>query len=269
MENIRLIYEQIETAKAHLDAGGVLDCRLALILLDNVAELLMARELKEAFDFEDYFYPKDGRPRLGDDPRAAYTADERAHSEREFEPKLRILGHRLQKITPEDRAILKVCHRLRCETFHAGTIRRTILSQSAVLLFQTTVALTLKLPIRCFTLPGPRPAEADARFLERYELDSAMQLALDDGRELIARKLLQGVVLDARVFAATLAEDLLRRIDEDILGGLEYLKNDRNADVDRNLQYGQFWQERGISLAKAGVRLPQLDQAFESVECRR
>ena len=48
MENIRLIYEQIETAKAHLLQGDVSNSRLALILLDNVAELLMARELKDS-----------------------------------------------------------------------------------------------------------------------------------------------------------------------------------------------------------------------------
>ena len=38
MENIRLIYEQIETAKDHLLRRRALDCRLALILLDNVAK---------------------------------------------------------------------------------------------------------------------------------------------------------------------------------------------------------------------------------------
>ena len=46
-KNVRLIYEQIEAPKAHLLKGGVLDCRLALILLDNVAELWMVGALKE------------------------------------------------------------------------------------------------------------------------------------------------------------------------------------------------------------------------------
>ena len=261
MENVRLIYEQIETAKAHMSAGGVLDSRLALILLDNVAELLMARELKDAFDFEDFFYPRDGRARLGDAMRAKYTPDERRRAEREFEMKLKIVGFRMGKISLEERAILKVCHRLRCEAFHAGTIRRTILSQAAILLFQTTVALTLKLPIRAFVLPAPTPAEPDARFLARYELHDAMRLALDEGREQVARILLNGIALDARAFAETLSADLVKRIDEDILGGLAYL-NER-GDIDRNLQHGQFWQDQGATLMAAGVRQPQLDEAFE------
>jgi hypothetical protein len=262
VENVRLIYEQLETAKAQLLGGGVLDCRLALILVDNVAELLMTGALRDEFSFEDFFYPKDGRARLGDELRAKYTPEERSRAEWEFEPKLRILGHRLGKISTAERGILRVCHRLRCEAFHAGTVRRTILSQATVLLFQTTVALTLKLPIRSFSMPAPTPSEADARFFERFELADAVLLALDEGREQIARKLLEGITVDARAFAQTLSEDLLARIDEDILGGLAYL-NERNADIDRNLQHGQFWQEQGIALAEAGVRQPKLDEAFE------
>jgi len=268
MENVRLIYEQIEGAKAHLRGGGALDCRLALILLDNVAELLMARALRDAFDFEDYFYPADNRARLGDAMRPPYTPEERKGAEWEFEPKLRILGFRMSKLTPKERAILKVCHRLRNETFHVGTLRHTILSQTAVLLFQTTVALTLKLPLRSFVLPGPHPAEADARFLARFDIDDAKRLALDEGREQVARKLLEGVTLDVRSFADTLSTDLMNRIDENVLGGLAYL-NDRGANIDRNLQHGQFWQEQGAALAQAGVRQPKLDEAFEEWRAQR
>lgn len=262
MENLRLIYEQIETARGHLLAGGTLNCRLALILLDNTAELLMARALKDAFDFEDFFYPEGRRARLGAEMRETYTPEERKAALWEFEPKLRILGFRLGKLSTEERSILKVCHRLRNEAFHVGALRRTILAHAATLLFQTTISLTLKLPLRSFVLPGPRPAEDDARFLARYEITDAMILALDRGREHVARRLLEGVVLNTREFAGTLSTDLVTRIDEDILGGLAYL-NDRNADIDRNLQHSQFWQEQGAALAESGVRMPQLDEAFD------
>jgi len=154
--------------------------------------------LCDEFDFEDFFYPKDGRARLGDAMRAKYTPEERSRAEWEFEPKLRILGHRIGKLSTEERGVLRVCHRLRCEAFHAGTVRRTILSHTAALLFQTTVTLTLKLPFRSFILPSQTPAEPDARFLERYELQDAMRLALDEGREQIAHKLMEGIALDIR-----------------------------------------------------------------------
>jgi hypothetical protein len=49
MENVRLIYEQIEHAKKMLLSDSVLDTRLALILLDNAAEVMMYRELSKRF----------------------------------------------------------------------------------------------------------------------------------------------------------------------------------------------------------------------------
>lgn len=209
MENVRLVYEQIETAREHLLQGCVLHSRLALILLDNVAELLMAKALEEELAFENFCYPPNREPRLSDDRRPKYTAEEREAARSEFEPKLRILGHHLNKISAEDRAILKICHRLRNEAFHAGTIRHTILAHITVLLLQTVVSLTLKLLIRSFVLPGPRPAEAAAGFLARFEIEDAMSIAMDAGREHIARKLLEGIALDVRSFADTLSGDLL------------------------------------------------------------
>jgi hypothetical protein len=133
-----------------------------------------------------------------------------------------------------------------------------------MLLLQSTVALTQNFPVRSFALPGPQPSPEDASFLARFEIADAMILASDEGREHVARKLLEGVTFDSQTFAETLSVDLVTRIDENILGGLAYL-NERKDDaaIDRNLQYGQFWQERGISLVQAGTQLPQLDQAFD------
>ena len=256
VENIRLIYEQIDTAKSHLLRGTSLDCRLALILLDNAAELLIHRALLDRFSFDDHF-KRHERP-----GRLKYTAQERAAAQREFEPKLRIVGFRLGLISPSDRAVLKVCHRLRCEAFHAGTLRRTILAHAVSLLFRTTVGLTVRLPARFFALPAPTPAEEDSRFLQRFELQDAMILALDEGRADIANKLLEGVVLDRIAFADTLSGDLVQRIDEHIVGGLEYLADHRHAEIDRNLQYTQFWRDMGISLAESGVREPDLEDSF-------
>ena len=263
MENVRLIYEQIETAKTHILTGTVLDCRLALILLDNVAELLMFRALRERFSLEDMFYSRNEAAQFGGLRTAPYTAKERAAAEREFEPKLRILGFRMGKIAPDERAVLKVCHRLRCEAFHSGVLRRSILSQTVSLLYTTTVGLTTQLPASSFTLPAPTPAEPDARFLERFELRDAVLLATDEGRRQIATRLLEGITVDPQVFAQTLSRDLVERIDEHVIGGLHYLADGRDADIDRNLQYTQFWRKRGIALAEAGVREPTLEGAYQ------
>src|SRR6266498_1640655 len=259
MVNIRLIYKQLETAKGHLLSESLLGFRLALILLDNVAELLMYGELRRQFAFDDELWPQEGPAhtewlRAGFGPK--YSLEERQAAEREFEPKTRILCVRLGRISNDDRAILKVCHRLRCEAFHGGRLRRSLLGQSAKLLFLTTVNLTFKLPIRSFRLPESRPAPDDAEFLERFGITDPFFLGADEGRRFLANQLLDGITFDESKFAESLSYDLVERIDE-TLGRLEYLA-ESTSDIDRNLQYTQFWRDRGAALAESGVREPAL-----------
>jgi len=85
MENVRLIYEQIEEAKKLLLGGSVLHLRLSLILLDNAVELMMHRELEYEFGWYDHWRPK-SQPALdvwlkaGLGPK--YTEEERKGAER-------------------------------------------------------------------------------------------------------------------------------------------------------------------------------------------
>lgn len=265
MENVRLIYEQVEAARRHLVSGSVLDCRLALILLDNVAELLMDHALRVRFGFDDELCPKWEPARsqwLQGAHRPSYTQNERAAAEREFEPKTRILAFRLNKISRCERVILTVCHKIRCEAFHRGRLRDRILGQITILLYGTTVTLTTKLPIGAFVLPIPNATGPDAAFLQRFGLKDAMVLGTDAGRSQIAKVLMEGVALEAAAFAETLSEDLVERLDETV-GGLHYLAGDsRTADIDRNLQYTQFWRDQGAKLMETGVSEPELEAGY-------
>ncbi len=220
--NVRLIYEQIEAARAYLRSGSLL-CRLALILLDNAAELMMHRELEDQFAREDKWSPRWEPARTewlqaGLGPK--YTPEERKGAEREFEPKTQILCIRPGRISTEDRLTLNACHRLRCEAFHRGVLRQTILEQVARLLYLTVVELTVKLPFRSLTLPGPRPDTEDAKFLRRFGIAHAHTLATDDGQRQLANGLLAGVDFDPSSFLSALSDDLVERID-DTLRGLE------------------------------------------------
>ncbi len=265
MLHFRLIYEQIEAAKAQMLGSSLLGYRLALILLDNVAELLMHRELQMYFALEDRFKPK-WEPAYsqwiqgGLGPK--YTAEERAAAEREFEPKTRILGHRLGRISADDRLVLSVCHKMRCEAFHQGRLRPGVFEIVVRVLYLTVVELTRKLSAPPITVRG-RPSNEEAAFMVRFGVEDAFLLPTDKGRRQLADHLLHGLQLQVSAVAAGLSQDLLERIDE-MLGGLSYLsKTGTDAEIDRNLQYTQFWREVGIDLAKAGVREPKLEEAFQ------
>ena len=68
-----------------------------------------------------------------------------------------------------------------------------------------------------------------------------MMLGTDEGREQCAEHLLDGVALDSS-FSAVLSDDLLERIDETI-GGLEHVSSaGDHTELDRGLQYTQFWR---------------------------
>jgi hypothetical protein len=264
MENVRLIYEQIEEARKYLSSGSLLQLRLALILLDNAIELMMWRELENEFARYDHWEPKWEPARTewiqaGLGPK--YTPEERKDAEREFEPKARILGFRLGRISQNERTIITVCHKLRCGAFHKGHLRREILSPVCTLLYLTCAALTTTLGAQGFVIHPL--SEEDRTFLARFGISDPSLLATDQGTNQLHRKLIEGVSMDTAELADTLSADLVARLDS-IVDGLAYVGGtDDESKIDYNLQHTEFWRERGAELAKQGLRGQSLDRAFE------
>lgn len=264
MERVRLIYEQIEEAKKLLLAGSLLQLRLALILLDNAVELMMYRELEYQFAWDDSWRPG-WQPALDEWLRAGlgpkYTAQERKEAERNFDPKARILGFRLGRISPDEQAIIKVCHKLRCGAFHRGHLRPEILLPVCRLLYLTCAELTVKLRFKAYTA-SPLSAE-DQAFLGRFGITSSYLLGTDEGVNQLRNKLTEGVTVNPMEVSAVLSGDLVSRLDS-IVDGLAYVgETEDEAKIDYNLQYTQFWQEEGAELRKRGLLGERVEQAFE------
>jgi hypothetical protein len=266
MESVRLIYEQIEEAKRYLLGGSLLHSRLALILLDNAAELMMYRELKHEFAMYDQWEPKWEPARsewLESGLGPKYSPDERRDADKEFAPKARILAVRLDRITADERDVICVCHKFRCEAFHGGHLRREILLPVCKLLYLTVSALTLKLRVRTYSLPGPNPDPADADFLRRFGMTEALLLVTDEALNRLHSVLIEGVVLDTGELCEILSSDMVERL-EGTIGDLAYLGETQDeTKIDHNLQYTQFWRQQGAELAKRRVREPDLTKAFE------
>ncbi len=268
MERVRLIYEQAEEAKRLLVTGSLLNLRIALILLDNVAELLMYRELERTFAYFDQFkYTRElaARDAIHESMIPPYTEDERKEAQREFDPKIRILGHRLKKLPHDDGQILRVCHRFRTETFHREELRSEILLPITTLLLHTVANLTVTLPPGLYVLRG-RPGVEDVAFLNRFGFDEAQALSLNTPESLnqLREKLTEGLPLDSPAIADTLSHDLVERIENSI-GNLMEIDSPKNEDeADDRLQHSQFWQEVGAELAKQGVKEPRLTEEYKT-----
>lgn len=263
MKNVRLIFEQIEVAKQHLSRRSILDYRLALVLLDNVAELLLYRSLELRFAWDEQLTPKWEPARsqwLAGPGLRRYTDEERSQCEEEFEPKLRFC-HRVDEITDDERVVLSVAHKLRNEAFHRGTLRENILAEVVQVLFVTVVGLAERFPVRAFVIPYSKDGP-DAGFLARFGLHSAMDIANDAGRKTCADYLRAGIEVDHVAVAEILSADLAERLDATVGSLYEMSDANTDAEIDRNIQYTQFWRDEGTELAKQGVREPDLEVAY-------
>lgn len=263
MVNLRLIYEQLEAGKAHILKCTLLDSRLALILLDNVAELLMHQTLTLHFGLDDSFKPHWEPAYTEWLSRRKYSLEERSAAEREFEPKTRILHLRLKRLDSDTCIILNTCHKLRCETFHSGTLRDRILQELSRLLFVTVIDLALKLPSMGYQYPQMPLSAENASFLERFGFQDNESLISDEARKKFAAKLLSNIQFNNASFCEALSNDLVERIEQ-LIETLEYLsERSERAKVDRNLQYTQFWRNLGAKLMTEGVVEPDLEKAFQ------
>jgi hypothetical protein len=252
MERLRLFYEQIEEARRLMLSGTLPNVRLALILLDNAAELLMYRELSYIFA-EDDFYAKlrASIPRGGTNSTflSKYTEEERRRAKQEFKPMVKILQLRLGMISDKQAIVLRVCHEIRRDAFHRGEMNPTILRPVTELLFLTVAELARAFPVHSYSIQGGTPDRENADFLARFDVHQS-ELGDERGREKMYSKLVGGIAFDARL-RETLSLDLVGRIDQTI-EGLSY-QNDGSAkrdEIDYNLRYTQFWKELGAEVAR-------------------
>jgi hypothetical protein len=266
MENVRLIYEQIEHAKRMLQSESILDLRLSLILLDNAAEVMMYRELSSRFRWDDNWTPQWMRPEdLPPELRPKYTKAERDRAEKEFEPLIRLL-RRFDKLSESEAAVLRVCHKMRVDAFHRAEMNDNIFLPTTKLLFLTVADMTLKLRPGSYTLPhddnGP-----DVQFLKRFGLKNAHGLLDDDGVKKMRDVLVRDINFDPPAFSDLLAKDVEERIER-IIENIGYMNNTGDdAKIDEILQHVEFWRERGADIAKACHERheacgPAVDQAF-------
>jgi hypothetical protein len=264
VERVRLIYEQLEEAKRLLVKGSLLDLRLSLILLDNAAEVLMFRELEHVFAWDDSMTPK-WEPAKSEHMKSRfgpkYTEEERSRAQSEFEAQSRILAFRLGRISSDDRQILRICHKIRCEAFHKAYLRAEILLPTTRLLFHTVAELTVKFPFKSYSASGKLSAENEA-FMKRFDVKDPHALGTPESLERIRSKLVDNVPLDIAGLSEALSEELVERVEQTI-GGLAYIGNaDDEKTIDHNLKFQQFWRQDGAKLAGNGVREPALTEAF-------
>ena len=268
MQHLRLIYEQLEEAKAYLLRGSLFNLRLALILADNTAELLLYNALKRTFDRDDWLRPLRVNYQLACWPpdsaiAVKYSEEQRAKAEKEFEPMVQLAQHRLRLISASDATVLRMAHRLRRDAFHRGQIREDILGPIVRLLFATVVGIAQSVEFADLVQKFP-PEDGDEAFLQRFGLEVRTFWCDDAYKRKLGAVLLKDVEVKFDEFRTVFTNDLAGRVEAAINQVNYFFKEDEQNEalLRRQFTVGIPVEVR-VAIRDSKRYVHELDRQFE------
>lgn len=268
MQRLRLIYEQLEEAKAYLLRGSLFNLRLALILADNTAELLLYNALKRTFDRDDWLRPLRVNYQLAgwslDSAIAVkYSEEQRAKAEKEFEPMVQLAQHGLRLISASEATVLRIAHRLRRDAFHRGQIREDILGPIVRLLFATVVGIAQSVEFADLVQKFP-PEDGDEAFLQRFGLEVQTFWCDDAYKRKLGAVLLKDVEFKFDEFRTVLTNDLAGRV-EAAINQVDYFfkEGEQNEALLRRQFTVRIPVEVGVAIRDSKRHVDELDRQFD------
>ncbi|GEM_PF-2366865 len=243
MRQFTVILEQINQSKNLILANDTSSLRMALILLDNAAEILMYRTVLSEFrDNEIYGKIREMDRKLREQAKSALPSDifdkfltEHALPEiLEEKKKKNILKYFDEKITflcdtcgliPNPvRAVLSSLHSYRNETYHRDIIRNEILRPIAILYFELVCELVTYLEQGCISYSS----EDDwSQFFTKYGLGKTqckMGMLSNEDIEAILNRFRTELSIDLHELRETLQKYVINRLDE-ILDRLNFISD--------------------------------------------
>lgn len=233
MQQLTFVLYEMDEALRNIEGGRLEQLRLALLLLDNAAELQIGRRVRQERQSEDLVERIRERTRAlraargvkTSDPadRAPLSATEKRRIDRSFDAKLAYLAERHGVLDPRLAKVLSYVHRYRNEAYHEGRVRRETIRTAALILFEANCQLLLTV----FRVVVHSSADDYSWLGERFGIErpgallgSNLQPLVDDLR---SRAL---PTLDSVV--ETLSDHLQSRID-DLREALDFITD--NADL--------------------------------------
>lgn len=230
MHKIKQNLEQLEEAAQQLAKQTPTGARLALLLSDNLVELLMYEKVRLEFarcnQFQSAIPPK-------------YSPAKQKKVMDYFRDKVNFLVSETRDISPDEGDCLKVAHQLRNEAYHTGVLRKPIIVYVAAVYFEIASKLLPRLWLGGYMYTSQNDV---VTFLKRYDIKG------DNINKAILAKicscLLEGKSCEISKLNKALSGDLLRRIEE-TLDGLDYLaeggyQRTTAKQVLKNMQFSEM-----------------------------
>ncbi len=229
MREIKKYIEQLEEAAKFLAKKTPTGARLALLLIDNLAELFMYNKIREVFALDDYIKTV---------IKPKYSIKKREKVEKYFKDKCNFLTNYTKIISNDDRNILVIGHYFRNEAYHTGVLRDNIILNIARTYFKTICKILPSLWSGSCVYSDINEIE---NFLQKYNIKRNLI-----NREIlnkICNILLEGNKCSTSELCKKLSEDLLKRI-EDLINDLDDLflniyKGKEKEEILKDLQFNK------------------------------
>jgi len=222
--------EQLEEVANQIDKHTPTGARLALLLLDNLIELLAFKKVQYIFALDSMYQ------RPGKSPK--YSPNKRKKVRDYFKDKVNFLVSETKDINHDEGEVLKVGHKFRNEAYHNGVLRETIIESVTSVYFETVCRLLPRLWGGSYSYS--REGEVGT-FLNKFGIQGS--LISTETMEKICNNLLTGRFCSTDNLSENLSNDLITRIDE-LVEALEHLQADARPDLtpDDFLKEVQFSQ---------------------------
>jgi len=302
MEQLRYVIIQLEEAKRYIETKSVPYLRLALLLLDNAAEIQMYRTIEHELVYNDWYQKMQDtilqtmkeHPSSGDDlppmlqgivHMKLLSAKDKKRLSKYFDEKLKYLGHELPHLhisrqyetelqidtTPYlDESVAEVLshlHHYRNEAYHRTKVRPETLLTAALILFEINCDFFLSLSkhVGVTYSSADDYSWLDERCISKPFLNN-------DYREKIISVLKANLPINDETISRTLADHLASRL-LDLDGSLEFIKDnvgsDNAPDLETALRYSQFYVASKDNKQRAdieGFKKFKAEQTYNGLE---
>lgn len=277
MERIVVVVDQFEEARNLIKVGTIAHLRMALLLLDNGAEVLMYRAVVNRMQHHEW------GSRLLDRAREVMSTEKLVEFQKEFN--IRPLSAKERKALLHDYAakvnflvseaklpkavgeVLKAIQRYRNEAYHRDKIRKETLRSAVVVLYDVAVELLTRLP---GLTVGYSSGDDWTGFCQRYGFKGPFDLLHSGGLDKIAASLRTGVNLTTQELGEGLAQHLKERLDE-IERLLVFVADNAAGGLtpQHELKRIQFWAEHDVVPDANDSRLGSYEATFSGEDIRR
>lgn len=249
MRRLVLIVEQLSEAARFIKRGGVPHARMALLLIDNAAEVMLQRSVNMRLLFDESNRGINERraqwePQIGGFEPFPTIPEKPRKNVFSIGGKIDLLVH-TGDMDANLGVVISALHRYRNDAYHHEENRPATLAAAATLYFEICCELLVDLPGDIYSLQGGDDwSDFNARFrmTENFLFEHEKYVAA------IAARLREEVGIDIAELASLLGSHLEERI-EDLIYHLEFLQENANSDdivtLDHVIRRCEFWKVRG------------------------